>query len=107
MKLLYSLGVFIILIFLNIIGEKFKLLIDLKRPQTTWDSEYTMMKQNTNVMYELFYTFLMMVILIMISFLFRKSIVFLIFALIIAIIVNLYINEYIHNNQNKLMKKII
>lgn len=56
----YASLIFVILLFINFIGEKAKILIDLRNPQVTWDSEYTMMKQNTNVMYILFYTFLMM-----------------------------------------------
>ena len=55
-NLSYTIVMFLILIFVNLICEKFKLLIDLKSPKITWDNEYTMMKQNTNVMYELFYT---------------------------------------------------
>ena len=106
-NMVYSILLFIILWYLNIIGEKAKILIDLRNPQITWDSEYTMMKQNTNVMYVLFYTFMMMVILIVISFFFRQSITFLIFILILSIITNIIINEYIHNNQEKLMRKIV
>lgn len=106
-NIVYSILLFIILWYLNIIGEKAKILIDLRNPQITWDSEYTMMKQNTNVMYVLFYTFMMMVVLIVISFFFRQSATFLIFILILSIITNIIINEYIHNNQEKLMRKIV
>ena len=38
---------FTILYLLNSIGEKIKLLIDIRKPQINWDNEYTMMKQNT------------------------------------------------------------
>ena len=102
-----SIFMFMILFYLNIVGEKVKVLIDLKNPQVTWDSEYTMMKQNTNVMYELFYTFVMMVIFIVISFLFRRLLVFLMFILILFIIANLILNEYIHRYQRELVKKIV
>jgi len=106
-NIINSILIFAILFYINIIGEKVKILIDLRNPQITWDSEYTMMKQNTNVMYILFYTFVMMIALIVLSFLFRKPIVFLIFMTIIVIVANLIINEYIHNNQDKLARKIV
>ena len=80
-NIIYSLFVFIIVFFLNIIGEKFKLLVDLRNPQVSWDSEYTMMKQNTNVMYELFYTLAVIGILISFSFLIKNSLIFLSFNL--------------------------
>ncbi len=53
---LVTIIIFVMLYLINRMGEKFKLLIDLHKPQLVWDTEYTMMKQNTNVMYELFYS---------------------------------------------------
>ncbi|MBR1540575.1 MAG: hypothetical protein IJ629_05390 [Clostridia bacterium] len=106
-NIFYACLMFIILFYINIIGEKAKILIDLRNPQITWDSEYTMMKQNTNVMYELFYTFMMMVVLILFSFFVRKAELFLLFILIIGIVINLEINEYIHHHKEKLMRKIV
>ena len=105
-NLIYSILFFAIICFLNIIGEKFKILIDLRNPQVSWDSEYTMMKQNTNVMYELFYTLAIIGVLVGFSFLIKNYIVFLSFILAFCIIINLFVNEYVHNNQNKLMKKV-
>ena len=105
-NLLYSILFFAIICFLNIIGEKFKIFIDLRNPQVSWDSEYTMMKQNTNVMYELFYTLAVIGILVGVSFLIKNYIVFLSLVLAFSIIINLFVNEYVHNNQNKLMKKV-
>lgn len=103
----YSALVFIILLLINLIGEKFKILIDLRNPQVTWESEYTMMKQNTNVMYELFYTLIIIGILIGFSFILKKFNLFLVLTLTVCIICNTVIDEYIHNNQYKLSKRII
>ena len=105
-NLSYAILFFAIVFFVNIIGEKFKILIDLKNPQVTWDSEYTMMKQNTNVMYELFYTLIVIGILIAFSFFVKNSLAFLSLILVLLIIINMVINENIHNNQNKLMRKV-
>ena len=106
-NILYTVLFFVILFFMNIIGEKVKLLIDLKNPQVTWDSEYTMMKQNTNVMYELFYTLIVIGIFIGLSNFILNFEVFFILILIICITTNLLISEYIYNNKEKLMKKIL
>ena len=83
----YAILFFAIICLLNIIGEKFKILIDLKNPQVSWDSEYTMMKQNTNVMYELFYTLAVIGVLVGFSFLIKNYIVFLSLILALSIII--------------------
>ena len=98
--------IFMSLILLNLIGEKFKLFIDLKNPQISWDSEYTMMKQNTNVMYELFYTLVVVGILVFISNLMNNVIIFLSLTLIMLIVINTLINEHIHKKQNEIFKKL-
>lgn len=90
----------------NIIGEKVKLFIDLKNPQISWDNEYTMMKQNTNVMYELFYTLLVIGILWIVSVAIKNIGLYLIFVLAISIIINTIINEYIFKKQDKIFRKV-
>ena len=57
-------------------------------------------------MYELFYTLIVIGILVGLSFLIKNSLVFLSLILGLLIIINLLINEKIHNNQNKLIQKI-
>lgn len=98
--------IFISLILLNIIGEKFKLLIDLSNPKINWSSEYTMMKQNTNVMYMLFYTLIIAGIIFIISTIIVNPNLYKIVILLICIIVDIVLNEYIRKNQNKLFEKI-
>ena len=76
------------LVILNIIGEKFKLLTDLRKPQIDWNSEYTMMKQNTNVMYILFYTLLVVGILLGISVIINQTEIFLIATIVYTILLD-------------------
>ena len=80
--------------------------MDLKNPQISWDNEYTMMKQNTNVMYELFYTLLVIGILWIISVAIKNIGLYLIFVLAISIIINTIINEYIFKKQDKIFRKV-
>lgn len=101
-----SVVIFIMLYLINRIGEKLKLLIDLHKPQLVWDTEYTMMKQNTNVMYELFYSLFLAGIFYLISLATPTSEMFLIVTFIILVLVNLGYNIYIKKNIYNLFKKV-
>lgn len=94
------------LVLLNIIGEKYKLLTDLKKPQIDWNSEYTMMKQNTNVMYILFYTLVIVGILLGISVIINQTEIFLITVIIISEVINISINRYVKKNDRKIFAKL-
>ncbi len=105
-NIIYSILLLILLIQINFIGEKVKLLIDLNKPQITWDNEYTMMKQNTNVMYELFYTLLLGGIILLIGNFINSIKIFLIINFIVFVILNYFINKYINKNNYKIFSKI-
>lgn len=97
---------FAILFMINTIGEKIKELIDLGNPKLSWESEYTMMKENTNVLYELFITFIIILILAIIS-LFTKSVLkYLIIVLLMTITFNANMNNYISKNKTEIFKKV-
>lgn len=101
-------SIFVLLISLgfNLLGEKIKILIDLKNPKTEWDNEYTMMKQNTNVMYELFYTMLIITIVVGIGFIINNLLSYFIIISIVIFILNLTMNKYIFDNDTKLFEKV-
>lgn len=105
-NIVYTLMIFAILMLINMICEKIKLLIDLRNPQISWDNEYTMMKQNTNVMYELFYTLIVIGILSIISVIIKNITLYLILILAISIIINTIINEYIYKKQKFIFRKV-
>ena len=96
------------LIILNIIGEKVKLLIDLLNPQLMWNSEYTMMKQNTNIMYVLFYTGAVLGVLYIYSRIITMFIGYLIGITCISLLTNIIINERVRklNKNNDLFRKV-
>ena len=81
-------------------------LIDLNAPKITWTSEYTMMKENVNVMYEFFYAVIVIILLALTIFVFRNSTALLIFLLIVLLALNALINRYVRKNQAKLYKKV-
>lgn len=101
-----SIAIFIILYLINRMGEKIKILIDLNKPQLVWETEYTMMKQNTNVMYELFYSLLVAGMFYVISLIFSNSNMFLLVVFIVLTIINIVNDIYIKKNINKLFKKV-
>lgn len=98
--------IFICLEFLNIVGEKLKLLIDLRNPKLNWNSEYTMMKQNTNVMYILFYTLIIDALLLIIGRIIPSNNIFFAVIIAIGIIANNTINKYVVEKQDKVFGKL-
>lgn len=103
---LVTIIIFVMLYLINRMGEKFKLLIDLHKPQLVWDTEYTMMKQNTNVMYELFYSLIVGGVFYLISLITPTSRIFLIVIFLILSIVNIINDIYIKKNIYRLFKKV-
>lgn len=102
----FVLALFIILIELCLIEEKLMILIDLNEPKLTWTSEYTMMKENMNVMYELFYALFVIVILAVLAVLIRNTAILMIVLIWGLLFINVYINKYVKKNQIKLYKKV-
>lgn len=97
---------FIELTMVNIIGEKLKLIIDLNKPKLKWDGEYTMMKQNTNIMYELFYTFVVVIILLAISLIITDAAWYLFVMIALLFVIDAKINKKIKNDEYKLFGKL-
>ena len=97
---------FIELTMVNIIGEKLKLIIDLNKPKLKWDGEYTMMKQNTNIMYELFYTFVVVIILLAISLIITDAAWYLFVMIALLFVIDAKINKKIKKDEYKLFGKL-
>ena len=95
-----------ILISQNSLGEKIKILIDLKNPQITWESEYTMMKQNTNVMYVLFYSLIFVGSFFLLGKIINNAILYINIIMWVSIIINVWVSDYLRKNQNKLFEKV-
>lgn len=91
---------------MNVFGEKIKILIDLKNPKIDWDNEFTMMKQNTNVMYELFYTMIVDGIILLLGLLIKNTTIYFIILGAIELIINLIISNYIFENDKKIFEKL-
>ena len=87
---------------INAFGEKIKIFIDLKNPRFDWDNEYTMMKQNTNVMYELFYTMILIIIIVGLGFIVKDLNLYLVILSMVVLFINIRINKYIETNDDEM-----
>ena len=93
-------------VMLNSFGEKVKILIDMRNPKIDWDNEYTMMKQNTNVMYELFYTIIVLVVIIGLGFLVSNLRFYFPVLISLLLLINLWMNDYLRIKDYKIFEKL-
>ena len=105
-NIINSLLIFAILMLLNIMGEKLKIIIDLMKPWLDWKTEYAMMKQNTNVFYELFYTLIVLGVLFLFGRIINNMVAFLLTIAILLLVLNIVINILIYKKQKNLFSKI-
>ena len=65
-----------------------------------------MMKQNTNIMYELFYTFVVVIILLAISLIITDAAWYLFVMIALLFVIDAKINKKIKNDEYKLFGKL-
>ena len=101
-----SILIFIIFMLSNILGEKLKIIIDLLKPWMDWKTEYTMMKQNTNVFYELFYTMAVLGLFFLLGKIANNPSTFLILVILVLLMANIAINIFVYKKRRFLFSKI-
>ena len=101
-----SILIFIIFMLSNILGEKLKIIIDLLKPWMDWKTEYTMMKQNTNVFYELFYTMAVLGLFFLLGKIANNPSAFLILVILVLLMANIAINIFVYKKRRFLFSKI-
>lgn len=104
----YLLFIFLLGFLLNIINSFIMLIIDLLNPKLNWDTEYALLKQNNNKIFQYIFTILIFLLLIYFNSIFEKmnmDIAILIIGIIFIIII-VFINIIIKINQRKIFKKI-
>lgn len=101
--------VFGISMLLNIFQSYLMLLTDLKKPKLKWNTEYAVVKQNMNMLYEIIFAFVLIGILVLIGFIFSNVNIFVPILIMVVIFGGavLLIDRYVAKNQIKLFKKII
>lgn len=85
------------------------IIIDLKRPKLSWDSEYAVVKQNFNLIFPMIIGMINIAVLIFMVFLFKNINVYIgLFILGIIYTVAVFLtNKYLYKNQFKLADKIM
>jgi len=97
----------IIGILLNIFQSCLMIILDLKRPKLVWYSEYSVVKQNFNMMFEMLFGVLVICISLVLAIILPNMSIY-VFVLITALLVCVYyVNMYMYKNQNKLFKKVM
>ena len=82
--------------------------MDLKRPKLHWSTEYAVVKQNMNMMFEFILTFLFIGIVIAIG-IFASKLNYIYTGIILIILfgtITFIVSKYMNKNQEKLFEKI-
>ena len=108
-SIIYLILLYIVAMILNIIQSYCMLLIDLKKPKLEWVTEYAVVKQNFNLVYEIIYAFIVIAILGVIGYFTREMNFSIVVTLLTAItlVIFMLIDRYVKRNENKLFRKII
>lgn len=100
--------IFVVAIIMNIAQSFLLLIVDLKRPKLQWDSEYTVVKQNLNLIFPMVFGIFGIVILILYAKTTQILSVYIILAMIavIYLLIAILANVYLYKRQNELASKI-
>lgn len=101
--------VFIVATVIGTLQSIVMIIIDLKRPKLSWDSEYAVVKQNFNLIFPMIIGMINIAVLIFMVFLFKNINVYIgLFILGIIYTVAVFLtNKYLYKNQFKLADKIM
>ena len=100
---------FVVATIMGVLQSLVMIIIDLKRPKLSWDSEYAVAKQNLNLIFPVLFSMLNIGIMVGMVGLLKNINVYLGLGIlaILYIVATIAINRYVYNNQYKLADKII
>ena len=104
----YIVAVFVLAMLLNIINSYIMLLVDLIRPKLNWDTEYDVLKQNNNKIFQYVFTVLIIVLLIYMGDVLENvnlDIAIIITGVVFSVII-IVTKLFVWKKQDKLFKKI-
>ncbi len=100
---------FVIATLFNILQSELMVVVDLKRPKLEWTTEYAVVKQNMNMIFTFFISFIVIALIAIIGGVLGNTNVWigsiLLLGLSIAGVIG--VDRYIYHHQTKLMEKII
>lgn len=99
----------IISIFINLINSYLMLIVDLRRPNLNWDTEYSVVKKSDNKFFQYAFMIINILFLMYISNIFKDTniLISLISETIIFVVIYVVIDRGVKKWQNKLFNKII
>lgn len=99
--------VFAITLLINILNNVLSVIVDLKNPKLKWISEYTVVKQNFNMIFSMLFVAIE-IVLILLCGINIVNVDYLFIVLIMTFtLINLCIKKYIQANRTKIFNKII
>ena len=107
-NILYLILIEVTTIFINLINCYLMLIVDLRRPNLDWDTEYSVVKKSDNKIFQYVFMIINILFLMYIARIFKNSdiLVYLIAQLIIFAIIFIVIDRCVKKFQNKLFNKI-
>lgn len=95
------------LIVINVFNNYVMIIIDLENPKLEWITEYAVVKQNINMLFQIVIMLIQMAIIAIIGINILNVDIFMIIITLIYIISIFLIRKYIIDNQTKLFRKVI
>ncbi len=83
------------------------ILVDLNRPKLEWTTEYAVVKQNFNMLYQMIFGTIVILGFVVLGNLIKNTIIITLIYSILFLICIYLVNRYIKNNEVKLFKKIV
>ena len=102
-------ALFVVATIMGIFQSIVMIIVDLKRPKLNWDSEYTVAKQNLNLIFQMLLAMFNIAIMVGLVFLLKDINVYLGIGIlgILYIVTTVITNKYLYNKQYELADKII
>lgn len=107
-SILFLLTAFVLNLVLLILQTILMELVDLRKPKLEWSTEYTVVKQNMNLLWPFVLNLLEIGIIFIVSIplSFTNYLITAVILALLHIIITYFVNRYIYNNQAKLFDKV-
>ena len=100
-------SVFVIALLINILNNVLLVIVDLKNPKLNWISEYTVVKQNFNIIFSMLFVAIEIGIILLCGTTIMNQDYLQIALILIFALMNLCVKKYIDSNKEKIFNKII
>lgn len=99
--------IFIFAMLVNILQSFLMILVDLNKPKLEWTTEYAVVKQNMNMLYQMLFGTVLIIIIAIFANTIKDLKIFFTISIAILLICVYSVKNYIKKNEYKLFKKII